>query len=171
MLGISNSAVGSADFHNILGACEFASDFTKILSEVEGFDNLINFIEDKDIVHKKQNIIELGKRIAELREAKMIVQRNKEAEQAFSKLSSKLSYMSMASLISVDSSSDMLSNLNSGASTAPTAASSSISGYGSEMSLSDDEYEEPVSKSVVIISNFLSTFLFSLTFCFYDYIS
>merc|ERR1712151_505539 len=44
---------------------------------------------------------------------------------------------------SVDSSSDMLSNLNSGASTAPTAASSSISGYGSEMSLSDDEYEEP----------------------------
>lgn len=164
MLGISNSAVGSTDFHNILGACEFASDFTKILSEVEGFDNLINFIEDKDIAHKKQNIIELGKRIAELREAKMIVQRNKEAEQAFSKLSSKLSYMSMASLISVDSSSDMLSNLNSGASTAPTAASSSISGYGSEMSLSDDEYEEPteldrlIMKRKAMMQNFRDSF-------------
>ena len=148
MLGISNSAVGSSDFHNILGACEFASDFTKILSEVEGFDNLISFIEDKDVMNKKKNIIALGKRIAELREAKMIVQKNKEAELSLSKLGSKMmSYLSMASLISVDSSSDF----NSGVSTAPTAASSSISGYGSEMSLSDDEYEEPVSMNCLLV--------------------
>merc|ERR1719310_703015 len=70
----------------------------------------------------------------------MIVQKDKEAELSLSKLGSKMmSYLSMASLISVDSSSDF----NSGVSTAPTPASSSISGYGSEMSLSDDEYEEP----------------------------
>ena len=29
MLGISNSMVGANDFHNITGAVEFASDFTK----------------------------------------------------------------------------------------------------------------------------------------------
>ena len=68
MLGIANSAVGAKDFHNILGAVEFASDFTKILAEVEGFDNLINFIENPSTLKKKKNIIKLGKRIAAIRD-------------------------------------------------------------------------------------------------------
>jgi len=68
MLGIANSAVGAADFHNILGATEFASDFTKILSEVEGFDKLIEFIESPSTLKKKRNIIAIGKRIASLRD-------------------------------------------------------------------------------------------------------
>jgi 3-dehydroquinate synthetase len=68
MLGMANSAVGAQDFHNILGAVEFASDFTKILSEVEGFDNLIQFIENPAILKKKKNIIDVGRRIAILRE-------------------------------------------------------------------------------------------------------
>jgi len=69
MLGISNSSVGARDFHNVLGACEFASDFTKILSDVGGFDNLIDFIESPSTIKKKKQIINLGKRIAALREA------------------------------------------------------------------------------------------------------
>merc|ERR1712038_1511986 len=69
MLGISNSNVGARDFHNILGAVEFASDFTKILSDVRGFDNLINFIESSSTQKKKKQIISIGKKIAALRDA------------------------------------------------------------------------------------------------------
>jgi 3-dehydroquinate synthetase len=68
MLGMANSAVGAKDFHNILGAAEFASDFTKILEEVEGFDNLISFIENPVTLKKKKSIINVGKKIAALRE-------------------------------------------------------------------------------------------------------
>lgn len=69
MLGMANSVVGATDFHNILGAVEFASDFTKILEEVEGFDNLIAFIESPATLKKKEKIIAIGKKIASLREA------------------------------------------------------------------------------------------------------
>ncbi len=69
MLGISNSAVGASDFHNITGAVEFASDFTKIVAEVEGFDNLVQFIESSSTLKKKKQIIDIGKRIAALRDA------------------------------------------------------------------------------------------------------
>jgi len=68
MLGISNSAVGAKYFSNILGAEEFASDFTKILSEVGGFDALIDFIERPSTLRRKRAIIALGKRIAAMRE-------------------------------------------------------------------------------------------------------
>jgi 3-dehydroquinate synthetase len=68
MLGIANSQVGANDFHNILGGVEFASDFTKILFEVGGFDNLIEFIEDPMVAKQKNRIINLGKRIAALRD-------------------------------------------------------------------------------------------------------
>lgn len=69
MLGISNSAVGAKYFSNILGAEEFASDFTKILSEVGGFDSLIEFIEKPSTLRRKRAIIAIGKRIATMREA------------------------------------------------------------------------------------------------------
>lgn len=71
MLGIANSAVGAADFHNILGGREFASDFTKILSEVGGFDKLVQFIESTGTLKRKREIIEIGKKIAVMREAKL----------------------------------------------------------------------------------------------------
>jgi len=71
MLGMANSAVGAKDFHNILGAVEFASDFTKILEEVEGFDNLISFIENPLTLRKKRNIINIGKKIAAIRDANL----------------------------------------------------------------------------------------------------
>jgi len=69
MLGMANSTVGASDFHDILGAVEFASDFTKILEEVEGFDNLIEFIESNSTLKKKRDIMNIGKRIAALRDA------------------------------------------------------------------------------------------------------
>ena len=45
MLGIANSATGQRDWHNILGGVEFASDFTKIIETVGGFEELIRFLE------------------------------------------------------------------------------------------------------------------------------
>uniref|UniRef100_A0A7S3VG49 3-dehydroquinate synthase N-terminal domain-containing protein n=1 Tax=Chaetoceros debilis TaxID=122233 RepID=A0A7S3VG49_9STRA len=68
MLGVANSMVGANDFRNITGAVEFASDFTKILEEVEGFDNLVEFIESSATLKKKKNIISIGKKIAALRD-------------------------------------------------------------------------------------------------------
>jgi len=68
MLGMANSAVGAMDFNNIMGASEFASDFTKILSEVGGFDALIKFIESPATQRRKKNIIALGKKIAAIRD-------------------------------------------------------------------------------------------------------
>lgn len=69
MLGMANTLTGAADFHNIVGAVEFASDFTKILEEVNGFDNLIDFIESPSTLKKKEKILALGKKITALREA------------------------------------------------------------------------------------------------------
>lgn len=113
MLGIANSAVGAADFHNILGAKEFASDFTKILSEVDGFDKLIQFIESPSVLKKKRNIIAVGKRIAELRDAsetnqETVGSKKAPVQKAFGKFFSSLP--SMASMASMYSSSDSSSD-------------------------------------------------------------
>jgi len=67
MLGIANSRVGKKDYSNIMGAAEFDSDFTKILSKVAGFECLVEFIEHPDTLSAKQTICELGRRISELR--------------------------------------------------------------------------------------------------------
>ncbi|CAK9056059.1 unnamed protein product [Durusdinium trenchii] len=45
MLGIANSSTGQKDWHNILGGVEFASDFTKIIETVGGFEELIRFLQ------------------------------------------------------------------------------------------------------------------------------
>mmetsp|Transcript_65557 Transcript_65557/g.156724 ORF Transcript_65557/g.156724 Transcript_65557/m.156724 type:complete len:941 (+) Transcript_65557:55-2877(+) len=45
MLGIANSKAGQRDWHNILGAVEFASDFTKVIETVGGFEELIRFLQ------------------------------------------------------------------------------------------------------------------------------
>ncbi len=98
MLGMANSSVGAQDFHNILGAVEFASDFTKILEEVDGFDNLIAFIENPVTLKKKKQILDIGKRIAILREESL----EKESPPIGSKFGGKMfsSLPSMASIFS-----------------------------------------------------------------------
>ena len=109
MLGVANSKVGASDFHNITGAVEFASDFTKILEEVEGFDNLIGFIENPATLKKKRNIINIGKKIAALRDAAVDVAVKDEKVnglKSFGKVFASLP--SMASLATVESDSDSL---------------------------------------------------------------
>jgi len=66
MLGNANSETGAADYFNILGAQEFASDFTKIVKEVSGFDALVRFIEDPETRREKAKIIAVGTEIREL---------------------------------------------------------------------------------------------------------
>jgi len=68
MLGIADSRVGEHDYHNILGASEFASDFTKILLTVEGFEEFVKFINHSSTVALKKRIVELGTDIAALRQ-------------------------------------------------------------------------------------------------------
>lgn len=45
MLGRASSQQGQVDFHNILGASEFASDFTRVVQTVPGFEQLILFLQ------------------------------------------------------------------------------------------------------------------------------
>ena len=148
MLGVANSAVGAKDFHNITGAAEFASDFTKILSEVEGFDNLISFIQDKKILKKKKAILTIGKQIAALREAKF--DSTSPEEKALKRIVSQKKFVSMTSLAAmltmntIESASDMstmMGSSSSGTNSATTNSSNSVtsSENGSEESLSDDE--------------------------------
>ena len=118
MLGMANSVIGATDFHNILGAAEFASDFTKILEEVEGFDNLVAFIESPATLKKKRNIINMGKRIADLRNAAIEKEalEDQEARKGFlvSKFRKTLaSLSSMASLGALDSGTESSSDCES----------------------------------------------------------
>lgn len=148
MLGMANSIVGATDFHNILGAVEFASDFTKILSEVEGFDNLISFIEDKTVAKKKKRIIALGQKIAELRERQLNGDDQSLSDNdepcKMRRLASQRNVMSMTSMASfltsqTASTTDSFTDLTSlSASDSPSSGLSSLSGF-SEMSLSDDD--------------------------------
>lgn len=165
MLGMSNSTVGASDFHNILGAAEFASDFTKILSEVEGFDNLIGFIEDKNMLQRKKAIIAVGKKIATLRDAKdqaddvsetsddPVKMRRLSSQGKMTTVTSVASFMTASTVQSSPSVTDM-SIMDSSVSETPSTGTSSISGYGSEMSLSDEE-EENVSSSSLLLTKSL----------------
>eukprot|EP00308_Calcidiscus_leptoporus_P024742 CAMPEP_0119401708 /NCGR_PEP_ID=MMETSP1334-20130426/142511_1 /TAXON_ID=127549 /ORGANISM="Calcidiscus leptoporus, Strain RCC1130" /LENGTH=608 /DNA_ID=CAMNT_0007425631 /DNA_START=51 /DNA_END=1875 /DNA_ORIENTATION=+ len=44
MIGIADSLPGQRDYHNILGAHEFASDTTRIITCVAGFERLLEFL-------------------------------------------------------------------------------------------------------------------------------
>lgn len=67
MLGNAKSATGQADFYNILGAGEFASDFTRIIGTVVGFEHLIVFLRDtKDL---KDTVLSAGQALRAAREA------------------------------------------------------------------------------------------------------
>ena len=67
MIGIAPSRAGQRDYHNILGANEFASDTTAILSTVCGFERLVEFISDRATRSTKQSAIEAGARVKALR--------------------------------------------------------------------------------------------------------
>jgi 3-dehydroquinate synthetase len=65
MLGNTASTTGQQNFSNILGGVEFASDFTRIMGGVEGFEHLIRFIRDSREL--KDEVLRLGRQIAEAR--------------------------------------------------------------------------------------------------------
>lgn len=65
MLGMANSATGQTDWHNILGAVEFASDFTKIIDTVGGFEELIRFLQQTREL--KANALALGEELSGMR--------------------------------------------------------------------------------------------------------
>ncbi|CAK0896061.1 unnamed protein product [Prorocentrum cordatum] len=65
MLGNTTSTTGQQSFSNILGGVEFASDFTRIMTGVEGFEHLIKFIRDSRGL--KDEVLGLGRLIAEAR--------------------------------------------------------------------------------------------------------
>ncbi|GMI48301.1 hypothetical protein TrCOL_g10485 [Triparma columacea] len=67
MLGVANSGVGASDYSNILGAKEFASDFTKIVKNVGGFDTLLSFINDSKVQSMKAEIINIGREIRDIK--------------------------------------------------------------------------------------------------------
>jgi len=77
MLGVANSAVGESDYFNILGAKEFASDFTKIVQNVGGFDELLSFINDSKTTQMKDDIINIGKEIRDLSNGCVVPAMNK----------------------------------------------------------------------------------------------
>ena len=67
MIGVAPSRAGQRDYHNILGANEFASDTTAIISTVCGFERLVEFILDQATRGAKQVAFEAGARVKALR--------------------------------------------------------------------------------------------------------
>ena len=65
MLGIANSKTGQEDWHNILGGVEFASDFTKIIETVGGFEKLIRFLQGTREL--KAKALALGEELSAMR--------------------------------------------------------------------------------------------------------
>ena len=69
MIGVAPSRAGQRDYHNILGANEFASDTTAIISTVCGFERLVEFILDQATRGAKQVAFEAGARQGAARRA------------------------------------------------------------------------------------------------------
>jgi len=65
MLGKADSAAGQQDFHNILGASEFASDFTRIIQTIGGFEQLILFLHQT--LNLKKQALEVGRALGSAR--------------------------------------------------------------------------------------------------------
>lgn len=63
MLGMTNTSVGAQDYFNIEGGAEFASDHTRIVQHVGGFDELLTFIEDPETRKLKADILAVGRQI------------------------------------------------------------------------------------------------------------
>merc|ERR1712048_786613 len=70
MLGMASSHTGALDYHNILGASEFASNTISIIRTVGGFDPLVQLVSSPAFSEAKAEVLKLGSQIALLRENK-----------------------------------------------------------------------------------------------------
>merc|ERR1712048_356769 len=70
MLGMASSHTGALDYHNILGASEFASNTISIIRTVGGFDRLVQLVSSPAFSEAKAEVLKLGSQIALLRENK-----------------------------------------------------------------------------------------------------
>ena len=68
MLGIATSTAGAQDYHNIIGGHEFASDFTKIVLDVNGFEDLQKFITNPSFLAAKDEVLCVGHEIKQAEE-------------------------------------------------------------------------------------------------------
>lgn len=68
MLGMAGSATGARDYHNILGASEFASNTISIVQTASGFDRLVKFVSNPSFLVAKSEVMDLGHQIMKLRE-------------------------------------------------------------------------------------------------------
>lgn len=76
MLGNCRSSIGILEYHNIIGAHEFASDFTKIVKELPGYEEFMSFVRDDKVTSMKMPIVELGNEILS-RKSRLIVAHRK----------------------------------------------------------------------------------------------
>jgi len=67
MLGMAGSATGARDYHNILGASEFASNTISIVRTAGGFSRLVKFVSSPTFVASKAEVLRLGREIVHLR--------------------------------------------------------------------------------------------------------
>eukprot|EP00930_Biecheleria_cincta_P027178 TRINITY_DN1908_c0_g1_i2.p1 TRINITY_DN1908_c0_g1~~TRINITY_DN1908_c0_g1_i2.p1 ORF type:complete len:833 (-),score=141.90 TRINITY_DN1908_c0_g1_i2:350-2848(-) len=69
MLGMAGSSTGASDYHNILGASEFASNTISIIRTVGGFDRLARFVSTPAFARVKGQVLQLGSQIKQLRDS------------------------------------------------------------------------------------------------------
>jgi 3-dehydroquinate synthetase len=67
MLGMAGSRTGAHDYHNILGASEFASNTISIVRVAGGFDRLVKFVSSPAFLAEKAEVVKLGRKIMEVR--------------------------------------------------------------------------------------------------------
>jgi 3-dehydroquinate synthetase len=67
MLGMAGSSTGARDYHNILGASEFASNTISIVRVAGGFDRLVKFVSSSSFLTAKTDVLHLGRKIIKSR--------------------------------------------------------------------------------------------------------
>eukprot|EP00931_Biecheleriopsis_adriatica_P010341 TRINITY_DN11141_c0_g1_i1.p1 TRINITY_DN11141_c0_g1~~TRINITY_DN11141_c0_g1_i1.p1 ORF type:complete len:902 (+),score=247.18 TRINITY_DN11141_c0_g1_i1:283-2706(+) len=68
MLGKASTSQGRMDFHNILGANEFASDFTRVAAAAPGFERFVAFL--RDTAELKEKATAAGRSLRKARECR-----------------------------------------------------------------------------------------------------
>jgi 3-dehydroquinate synthetase len=92
MLGKVSSTTGARDYHNILGASEFASNTISIVRAAGGFDKLVKFVRSPAFVQAKAEALDVGRQISLLRKNP---HKDEEAQQQLTELlDSRISKMS-----------------------------------------------------------------------------
>merc|ERR550537_398605 len=72
MLGCADSEAGAREYFNILGAKEFVSDFTSILSHAPGFEELIGFLQSAEVEAVKAALLRGEDREANLQKLRQL---------------------------------------------------------------------------------------------------